>query len=81
MFHKAIKVEYGEGTIINTTFENGEIIEYDVSVLFEKYPQLEKLKDRNLFTSGKLMGTCGISWSEDLDLETETIYQEGKKVL
>ncbi len=80
MFHKAVELNYGKGTTLYITFQTGEVKEYDVSVLFKKYPQLSALKDRKLFISGKLMGGYGIIWNEDLDLETETIYEEGKTV-
>lgn len=48
--------------------------------LFDKYPQLRALEDRDLFLSGKLTGGYGIIWNDDLDIETETIYEEGKTV-
>jgi DNA-binding XRE family transcriptional regulator len=51
-----------------------------MSVLFSKYPQLEALEDRVLFTSGKLLGPYGIVWNDDLDIEAETIYEDGETV-
>ncbi len=45
-----------------------------------KYPQLRALEDRNLFLSGKLMGAYGIVWSDELDLEVETVYEDGQLV-
>ena len=80
MFHKAIKLEYGEGTTLELTFLDGKVKRYDMSVLFSKYPQLEALKDRTLFTSGKLLGPYGIVWNDDLDIEAETIYEDGETV-
>ena len=77
MFHKAINLEFKEGTSLALTFQNGEVKAYDMSVLFEKYPQLEALKNRELFLQGKLMGPYGIMWNDELDLEAETIYEEG----
>ena len=77
MFHKACKLAFGKGTVLRVTFQDGSVIEYDVSVLYAKYPQLSALNDRKLFMSGKLMGGYGIIWNDDLDLETETIYHEG----
>ena len=62
------------------TFQNGEVKAYDMSVLFAKYPQLEALKDRKLFLSGKLMGSYGVYWNDELDIEVETIYEEGISV-
>ncbi len=77
MFHKACKLVFGKGTVLRVTFQDGSVMEYDVSVLYSKYPQLKALNDRKLFMSGKLMGGYGIIWNDDLDLETETIYCDG----
>ena len=77
MFHKAIDLAFGEGTTLEVTFQSGEVKQYDVSCLFGKYPQLEALRDRQLFLSGKLMGAYGILWNEELDIEAETIYEDG----
>jgi DNA-binding XRE family transcriptional regulator len=79
MFHRAISLKTKEGTMIELTFQDGKVIRYDMSVLFDKYPQLRALEDRKLFESGRLMG-YGIIWNDDLDIETETIYEEGKVV-
>lgn len=79
MFNKAIDLKFKTGTLLEVVFQTGEIKQYDMSVLFKKYPQLEALKDRALFTSGKL-SPYGIIWSDDLDIEVETIYEEGVTV-
>lgn len=80
MFHKAAKLEFGEGTVLEVTFRNGKVKRYDMASLFGKYPQLRALEDRELFLSGRLLGHYGIVWNDALDLETETVYQEGKTV-
>ena len=80
MFHKAIKLELKEGTSLELTFQSGEVKAYDMAALFSKYPQLEALKDRELFLAGKLMGSYGIVWNDDLDIEAETIYEDGVTV-
>ena len=80
MFHKAMKLTFCEGTTMEVLFQDGKTKRYDISVLFNKYPQLEALKDRDLFLSGKLMGTYGIMWNDELDIETETIYEDGETV-
>lgn len=77
MFHKAINLELKTGTSLELTFQNGEVKAYDMSVLFEKYPQLEALKNRELFLQGRLMGAYGIIWNDDLDIEAETIFEDG----
>lgn len=80
MFHKAKELKSKKSTTLEVKFQTGEIKQYDMAVLFKKYPQLKALKDRKLFLSGKLMGAYGIIWNEDLDIEAETIYEEGKTV-
>lgn len=80
MFHKAIGLAYGKGTTLELTFQDGKVKRYDMSALFGKYPQLTALKDRALFTSGKLLGPYGIVWNDDLDIEAETIYEDGATV-
>lgn len=78
MFHKAINFELKEGTVLEVTFQSGEVKSYDMSVLFKKYPQLEALKNREPFLEGKLMGFYGIVWDDKLDIEVETIHEDGK---
>lgn len=77
MFHKAINLKFKKGTSFELTFQNGEVKLYDVSQLFEKYQQLKALENRELFLQGKLMSPHGIIWNEDLDLEVETVYEDG----
>jgi len=76
MFHKAIDLVFKEKTVLEVKFETGEVKSYDVSVLFMRFPQLKALSDRKLFTSGKLMN-YGIIWNEELDLDIETVYENG----
>lgn len=80
MFHKAMNLEFKEGTTLEVTFQSGEVKQYDIASLFTKYPILKALKDRSLFTSGKLMGPYGIVWNDDLDIEAETIYEDGTTI-
>ena len=80
MFHKALKLEFREGTRFEMTFQDGSVKSYDISSLFGKYPQLEALKDRKLFREGRLMGGYGIVWNDDLDIDAETVYEDGETV-
>ena len=77
MFHKAAKIEYKDGTVLELTFQDGSVKQFDISCMFDRYPPLRALTDRALFTSGKLSGGYGIIWNDDLDLEAETVYEEG----
>ncbi len=80
MFHKAVELSFGEGTSLEVRFQDGKVKRYDIASLFDKYPQLRTLEDRNLFLSGKLMGAYGIVWNDDLDIEAETIYEDGETI-
>lgn len=79
MFHKAVKLRFKEGTVLELTFQDGQVKSFDMAILFGKYPQVSMLKNRELFETGKLIG-YGIIWSDDIDIETETIYEEGKTI-
>lgn len=76
MFHKTVSVKFNKGTSLEVIFQTGEVKEYDMATLFDKYPKLKELTDRKLFLSGKLMG-YGIIWNDEIDIETETIYEDG----
>lgn len=78
MFHKAKSLEFKEGTVLELSFRNGEIRRYDISALYDRYPQMKALENRELFLSGKLAGGYGIIWNDDLDLEVETVYEDGE---
>ena len=80
MFHKAIDLTFLDGTALAVTFQDGAVKKYDMSVLFSKFPQLRALEDREFFLSGKLIGAYGICWNDDLDIETETIYEDGETI-
>ena len=80
MFHRIINLRFLEYTELEATFQDGEVKCYDVSVLFEKYPQMKQLLDRDLFLSGRLLGGSGIIWNDELDLDAETVYQDGETV-
>ena len=80
MFHKAVDLRFLSGTSLAVTFQDGKFMQYDMACLFEKYPQLKALEDRALFLSGKLMGAYGIYWNDALDIDAETIYEDGELV-
>lgn len=80
MFHKAIDLTFRDGTSLEVRFQDGKIKLYDMASLFDKYPQLRALEDRELFLSGKLIGAYGIVWNDDLDIEAETVYEDGETI-
>lgn len=80
MSHKAVKLYLELNTTIKVLFDDGVTKQYDVLSLADKYPQLNALKERNLFLKGKLFGWGGVMWNDDLDLDSDTIYEDGVTV-
>ncbi len=78
----ARKVKYLDDVTLEVTFQDGKIIQYDMSELFSDYPWYAELrKNRELFVKGGLSPAGWIIiWNEDIDLGTITIYEHGKVV-
>ena len=77
---KSIKLVFKEGTTFDLYFIDGVVKRYDILSLADKFPQLNALKDRNLFLKGKLLGWSGVYWNDELDIECDTVYEEGEDV-
>lgn len=75
-FHRAIRLRFKDGVKVEVTFEDGKVILFDMSQMYDKYPVMRALEDRTLFESGKL-NYYGIIWNDDIDFDTESIYREG----
>lgn len=82
MHIKAIDICFLENCVMEVTFQDGKVFDYDISILFSKYPQLEELKRNNeLFISGQIDKTgYGIVWNEELDIDVMKVYECGKLV-
>lgn len=76
MLHRAIDLKFHKPMVLDVTFEDGKIKRFDMAYLSKKYPVINKLKNRKLFETGKLTG-YGIIWNDDIDVDTETIYEDG----
>lgn len=74
---KGIKLVLKEGTTFDLYFLDGIVKRYDIIALADKFPQLNALKDRTLFTQGKLLGWGGVIWNYELDVSSETVYEDG----
>lgn len=78
MAHIILSVKTKKNQILEVKFISGEWKEYDIKPLFEAYPVMEKLKDESLFACAKVdVGGYGISWNDELDLDGETIWEDG----
>ena len=77
---KSIKLVFKEGTTFDLYFIDGVVKRYDILSLADKFPQLNALKNRDLFLKGKLLGWSGVYWNDELDIECDTVYEEGEDV-
>ena len=77
---KSIKLVLKEGTTFDLYFIDGVVKRYDILSLADKFPQLNALKNRDLFLKGKLLGWSGVYWNDELDIECDTVYEEGEDV-
>ena len=82
MHYMAIDVKFLEDVTLEMTFQDGKVIRYDMSKMFDKYPQLEELRrNRELFASGHLDLTgFAVIWNDDLDFDATSIYDDGELV-
>ena len=78
----AVDVRFLDDVKLEMTFQDGKVVRYDMSKMFNKYPQLVKLReDRELFINGKLdPGGFGIIWDDELDFDAMSIYEDGEIV-
>ena len=77
MSHRIQNVKMMDSMNIQAVFLTGEIIQYNLQNLFQSLPQFQKLLSDPVLSS-KLkvdQGGYGISWSDDLDLDAETIWE------
>lgn len=77
---KGIKLVLKEGTTFDLYFLDGVVKRYDIISLADKFPQLNALKNRTLFSQGKLLGWGGVIWNDELDVSSETVYEDGVDV-
>ena len=75
--NKAIKLVLKEGTTFDLYFNDCSVKRYDILMLADKFPQLLDLKDRKLFLKGHLLGWSGVVWNDELDVDCDTVYDEG----
>ena len=79
MFHKVRSVTPLPNYCLSVSFENGEIKQYDVSPLFEKWEVFQTLKEVDgLFEQVKVdTGGYGVSWNAEIDLACDELYYNG----
>lgn len=79
MIHRIQEVTAKDNFVLEALFFSGELVRYDVKRLFNFFPQFQRLIDETmLFNKVSVeMGGYGIVWDDELDLDAETIWEEG----
>ena len=79
MIHRIKSVEAKENYIIEAVFYDGQLVHYDVKQLFVTFPVFRIFElDQILFGAVKVdQGGYGVSWNDELDLDAETIWENG----
>lgn len=77
--HRIEEVVAKENFIIEAVFFGGEIVRYDVKQLFAIFPQFKVFENnQELFLKICVdAGGYGVSWNDNLDLDAETIWEDG----
>lgn len=81
MFHKVNSVSPLKDYKLSVHFWDGTTKIYDVKPWLESEPVFESLKNKSLFESVKVDGVgYGISWTDDIDLSCDELWEGGKTV-
>lgn len=82
MFPQLNKIKALPGCMLRAEFKDGLEVVYDVSGLVEVNPVFgELVRDSELFAKVRIdPGGYGISWNDELDLETEELWNCGDEV-
>ena len=79
MVHRIEDIKALPNFIIEARFFGGEIKQYDVTNLFDQFPQFCIFKSNpSLFEQVQVdVGGYGISWNDELDLDADVIWDNG----
>lgn len=65
---------------IKVLFSDGITKKYDVTKYAPQYPNYKKLEDPKFFNKGKLLDPIFVYYSDEVDLDSNTIYADGEIV-
>lgn len=81
MIHRIKLVKPLDDMKILVIFRNGVEMKYDITQLYEKFPQFRRLEEDSDLCKGVRVdvGGYGLAWNDELDLDAETIWKYGVK--
>jgi hypothetical protein len=75
---KVIRVTPRQNQVLLVEFNNGVRKEYDVRLLFERFPEYRVLEHRPLFDTAYVdCGGCSIAWTPDIDISEWELWDNG----
>lgn len=79
MTNKIISAVGKDDFSLEVEFMNGDVKKYDMDYMLTQYPQFQTLKEnKKLFEAVRVdVGGYGVSWNDELDLDAQTIWEEG----
>ena len=79
MAHRVQSVSMIDQNILQAIFIGGEVIQYDLRKMLSILPQFQEIiNDPSLASKVHAdTGGYGVSWNDDLDLDSETIWEDG----
>ena len=79
MAHRVQSVSMIDQNILQAMFIGGEVIQYDLRKMLSILPQFQEIiNDPSLASKVHAdTGGYGVSWNDDLDLDSETIWEDG----
>lgn len=79
MTNKIISAVGKEDFSLEVEFMNGEVKKYNMDYMLAQFPQFQTLKDdKRFFESVRVdAGGYGVSWNDDLDVDAQTLWEEG----
>ena len=82
MTHNIKEIRVKDNLIVEAVFFCGVVKDFDVSLLFEKYPEYKVLKEDNtLWQNAELLPQgSGVYINDEMDLTAEEIWKYGKTV-
>lgn len=82
MFHKIKTVTPLPDYVLTVQFSEGVTKQYDLNLLFEKYPMFSPLREHpELYYSATVdTGGYGVVWNDDIDISCDELYFNGKEV-
>lgn len=82
MTHRIKSVKPIDNCVVIATFLDGTVKEYDMKTLYSGFPQFQVFEtDKELFNKVQVdVGGYGISWNDDLDLDANDIWEDGKEL-